>query len=230
MMKQSRVPGGFTLIELLTIVAIIAILATILVPAVSGSRERGRRTYCQNNLAQLGKALVMYADEHKESLPASTRDGAASFWDTALLPYIGEATNLFQCPSDPFLSSVPAGEAPRSYSCNGASGGAGFPFGNDQSSPNGPLRMSDLDYHKGDMILLGEWPGNSAADRGLVGRVSCSRLNMDQRCGRVHSQSKGANWLMASMSVRYLERTDPLLASAGDPATSPNLWRLYTGP
>ncbi|OQW96533.1 MAG: hypothetical protein BWK77_04340 [Verrucomicrobia bacterium A1] len=232
MMKTSRAPAGFTLVELLTVIAIIAILATLLVPVVSGSRERGRRAYCQNNLAQLGKGLTMYADANREYLPATTVDGSVSVWDMALLPYVGEATNLFRCPSDPYLDSVPAGQQPRSYSCNGGDGayGEGFPFGNYQSNPNGPSRMGDLDYTKSDIILLGEWPGNSSANRGYMGRFGFSALNVDATCGRVHDRSKGGNYLMASMSVKYYERTDPALAApSGNPPTSRNLWRIYTG-
>ena len=237
MTKPFRAPAGFTLIELLTVIAIIAILATILVPAVSSSKERGRRVYCQNNLGQLGKALVLYADANKDYFPSTTADEAASLWDTALLPYVGDATNLFKCPSDPYLDlTIPPGDVIRSYSCNGgqASSAAGFPFGNYRNTPNGPLRMGDLDYTKSDIILLGEWPGwpgISAADRGLVGRFSCSALNIDDRCGQIHDRGKGGNWLMGSMSVKYYERKDPALAKpTGSPyPTSRNLWRVYTG-
>jgi prepilin-type N-terminal cleavage/methylation domain-containing protein len=233
MTKPLRATAGFTLVELMTVIAIIAILATLLVPAVSGSRERSRRAYCQNNLAQLGKALAMYADANKEYLPATTLDGSVSVWDMALLPYVGEETNLFKCPSDPYLGSVPAGEQPRSYSCNGGQGsyGEGFPFGNYQLNPNGPSRMSDLDFTKSDIILLGEWPGITAADRGLMGRFSVSALNIDPRSGQIHDRNKGGNWLMASMSVKYFVRNDPALAApSGNPPSARNLWRIYTGP
>jgi prepilin-type N-terminal cleavage/methylation domain-containing protein len=236
---QRRRGPAFTLIELLTVIAIIGILAAILIPSIASSRERGRRAYCANNLNQLGKALLMYTDEHEDYLPAATTDGATSIWDKELMPYIGDATNLFVCPSDPYLFNIttPGGGNPRSYSANAADTayGKGFPFGGYSGAP---MRMSDLDYNKGDIILLGEWPGESEANRGTIGSFAFCALNVDSTCGRVHNPTrittngetrvvgKGANWLMASLAVKYIERDDPTLTAT---TGKTNLWRVYTG-
>lgn len=68
-MKGSRRESGFTLIELLVVMAIIAILAAMLMPALQRAREAARRTSCLNNLKEFGTALSMYRNDHNEIPP-----------------------------------------------------------------------------------------------------------------------------------------------------------------
>ena len=67
-----RGPGrAFTLIELLAVLAIIAVLAGLLLPAMVRSKAKARDAACVNNLRQLGIATRVYADDHQERLPTA---------------------------------------------------------------------------------------------------------------------------------------------------------------
>lgn len=109
-MKQS----GFTLIELLVVVAVIAILAALLLPALSRAQAMARRTVCINQLKQWGTGIQMYADDNQDLLPredAVDRENAWSdvadstsynVWYNALPTLIGgmnTASNYASTPS-----------------------------------------------------------------------------------------------------------------------------------
>jgi len=230
---------GFTLIEMLVVIAIIWILLAILPPAIRSSRENAKRAYCMNNMMEIGKGLMMYAADHEDHLPLmpGTGSGEEISWATRILPYVGYSTNLFRCPSDPVSS---AGGAIRTYAANGIPDGwpQNVPFGS-MGDPSGgsfapPKRLSDLDYNRGDLILLGERPGIDSGNRGLIDNDWFVSLDLGtfftvpaELANVPHERGKGCNYLMSSMAVKYIRNDDVMAVPAG---TRGNYFTIVTSP
>ncbi|HEY3330609.1 MAG TPA: DUF1559 domain-containing protein [Capsulimonadaceae bacterium] len=110
MMRRSSI--GFTLIELLVVIAIIAILAAILFPVFATAREKARQSSCASNEKQIGLAMLQYAQDMDEVLPAGATNNSggvtAYSWDMRLNPYLWKITPggnvnsaiVYHCPSD----------------------------------------------------------------------------------------------------------------------------------
>ena len=121
---------GFTLVELLVVIGIIALLVSILMPALTRARDHANRAKCLANIRQLSNAWYMYANENKGKIVgAETNPGCWVDWgpqaDTItkgeLYRYLNN-TAVYRCPSDFVERTDPGADSTfrhRSYSING---------------------------------------------------------------------------------------------------------------
>jgi prepilin-type N-terminal cleavage/methylation domain-containing protein/prepilin-type processing-associated H-X9-DG protein len=99
-LSLGRRPQGlaFTLIELLVVIAIIAILAALLLPALSKAKERGKLAGCVSNLRQIALATGLYADEDSSYPPAWI--DSQTRWMDLIKPLISKQSGVYLCPAD----------------------------------------------------------------------------------------------------------------------------------
>ena len=94
---------AFTLIELLVVTAIIAILASMLLPAIGKASAKAKQIKCASNMKQIGLGIAMYVEDFDGRLPKTGQEtfNTNEMYLTKVLPYVGNTKAIRFCPSDP---------------------------------------------------------------------------------------------------------------------------------
>lgn len=215
-------PKRFTLIELTVVVAILAILISMLMPSIEKAREASRSSVCLSKLSECGKAMSGYAKDNNMYYPGITGGGDytdegvlkpggdASEWKICLMPYLGlkaiennKNSQVFWCPS----TKLPDLEEPTIR--NKYAGGLALSremgkvyystIGNSLTTKNRPLIKVPQVEIPSDTLAMGDTRDDPNKEKNIksIPRPGVESLGVGNR------HKKGMNVLWLDMSVRW---------------------------
>lgn len=167
--KSSRVrnaPRAFTLIELLVVMGVIAVLAAVLLPALSKARQMSQRARCLSNIRQLQVAQIAYAADHDDLLIAAGDGTEQGSW-IGPLEAQGATPDVRRCPLDrsPYYTQpVPGSSPPRlrttSYALNNYLSPTHTPFGVKPLRKISQINQPSQVIHLGELAETGTYAGS----------------------------------------------------------------------
>ena len=224
--KRKKLAAGFTLIELLVVIAIIAILAAMLMPALSTARERGRAISCVNILKQYGMANLMYANDYKAMCPIKDPGSQTFYYGTRggghgaftynlaeggfLHPYMGNSPKAMVCPAfdvgGTFREAAQVGGIGYNRLVwSGSVGDGDLSISNGRTAPEKVVRSADI-------VMFGDAGLYAGGKVGGTGYLVPNGVGMSDKSGSAHFRHNNfANlvWVDGHVSSeRFLAGTD----------------------